>query len=84
MRYERILKVPALGGDRIVVAEWKASVGDRVTPSSELLILETDKVTYSMEADAEGVLKEIRVPQGLEVHEGDILGILEVEEPDYD
>lgn len=84
MRRDRILRVPALGGDRIVVVEWKASPGDRIAKSEELVILETDKVTFSVEAESDAMLKEVRAPQGTEVREGDILGVLEVEEDSSD
>jgi pyruvate/2-oxoglutarate dehydrogenase complex dihydrolipoamide acyltransferase (E2) component len=80
MRRECVLRVPPLGGDRIIVAEWKASPGDRVSPPSELVVLETDKVTFSMEAETNAILKEIRLPAGSEAHEGDILGILDIDE----
>ncbi|MHA2620277.1 MAG: lipoyl domain-containing protein [bacterium JZ-2024 1] len=79
MRCEHYLRVPAIGGDPIVVVEWMVAPGSPLTKATELVILETDKVTYSVEAEMDGVLKEIRAPNGSFVREGDILGVLEVD-----
>jgi pyruvate dehydrogenase E2 component (dihydrolipoamide acetyltransferase) len=46
------------------IVEWKKSVGDSVHKGDTLYILETDKVTLGVEADKDGILTKILIPEG--------------------
>src|SRR5687767_13743895 len=46
------------------IVRWLKSEGDQVAKGEPLFELDTDKVTQEVEADAEGVLLKIVVPEG--------------------
>lgn len=73
------IKVPALGESvsEATVAKWFKAAGDAVKKDEILVELETDKVTLEVNADADGVLKEIKVQEGDSVEVGALLGVLE-------
>jgi 2-oxoglutarate dehydrogenase E2 component (dihydrolipoamide succinyltransferase) len=72
------IKVPEVGESvqEAVLAEWYARSGDRVRKDQILFLLETDKVTLEIWAEADGVL-EILVPTGETVAVGAVVGTLE-------
>lgn len=41
------------------IAEWMASDGQRVTPGEILMLIETDKVEYELEAEAAGIVHRL-------------------------
>ncbi|MEJ2476579.1 MAG: biotin/lipoyl-binding protein [Desulfobacterales bacterium] len=59
------IKVPSVGESvtEAVLAQWFKKDGDRVQKGEALFVIETDKVTLEVEAEAEGVLK-ISVEEG--------------------
>lgn len=71
-----IIGLPALGhtAEGGTVREWLKSVGDTVTRSEPVVVVESDKVSLEIEAPATGVLLEISVPVGTEVPTGTVLG----------
>ena len=73
------IKVPPLPesiSDATLVA-WHKSVGESVARDENLVDLETDKVVLEVPAPADGVIKEIRVEDGVTVTAGDVLAVLE-------
>lgn len=50
------IKVPKRGmtNTAILVAEWKAKEGESVEKGSEIVILEAEKITYTIEAEISG------------------------------
>jgi pyruvate dehydrogenase E2 component (dihydrolipoamide acetyltransferase) len=46
------------------IVEWKKNVGDPIHKGETLFIIETDKVTLGVEADEDGVLTKILIPEG--------------------
>ena len=72
------IKVPALGESvtEATVARWLKKPGEAVAMDDPLVELETDKVTLEVNANAPGVLAEIRVPEGSNVAVGSVLGII--------
>jgi pyruvate dehydrogenase E2 component (dihydrolipoamide acetyltransferase) len=56
------------------VSEWKANPGEKVRAGDVLLVIETDKVAYDVEAEHDGVLLDIAVPVGATVAVGTPLG----------
>jgi len=60
------IKLPRLGQgmEAGTIVRWLKSEGDQVAKGEPLFELDTDKVTQEVEADAEGVLLKIIVPEG--------------------
>jgi pyruvate dehydrogenase E2 component (dihydrolipoamide acetyltransferase) len=87
------VKLPRLGQgmESGTIVRWLKQVGERVAKGEPLYELDTDKVTQEVEADADGTLLAILVPEG-EVAVGtpiavigaegeDIAGLLEPQRP---
>jgi 2-oxoglutarate dehydrogenase E2 component (dihydrolipoamide succinyltransferase) len=83
------IKVPSVGESvtEATLAQWYKKDGDLVGNSEPLFVLETDKVTLEIEAEADGVLS-IRVSEGETVAIGTVVGTIDtaaapevVEEP---
>lgn len=55
---------------------WRVKVGDRVAEGDVLAEIETDKATIEIEADRDGVIKELKVVEGQPVAMGEILATL--------
>ncbi len=72
------IKVPSVGESvqEAVLAQWFKQDGDRVRRDEPLFVLETDKVTLEMAAEADGIL-HIRVPEGETVLIGAVVGSIE-------
>ncbi|MFC1919754.1 dihydrolipoamide acetyltransferase family protein [Chloroflexota bacterium] len=69
-----------MGTQPLLLVEWKAQEGDWVEKGSLVLIVETEKVTYAIEADTSGFL-HILIEEGMESPIGSIAGfIAETEE----
>lgn len=56
---------------------WRKAVGDAVARDEILVDLETDKVVLEISAPVAGILSEILIPQGDEVHVGQVIARLE-------
>ena len=72
------IKVPEVGESirEAVLAQWYKRDGERVGKGDILFLIETDKVTLEIVAEADGVLT-ILVPQGQTVAVGAVVGSLE-------
>jgi pyruvate dehydrogenase E2 component (dihydrolipoamide acetyltransferase) len=71
--------VPDIGTDDAVeVIELSVSVGDDVEEGDTLLVLESDKASMEIPADASGKVLEIAVAVGASLKQGDLIGVLEV------
>jgi 2-oxoglutarate dehydrogenase E2 component (dihydrolipoamide succinyltransferase) len=72
------IKVPSVGESvtEAVLAQWFKKDGDRVQKGEALFVIETDKVTLEVEAEAEGVLK-ISVEEGETVAIGAVVGTID-------
>jgi pyruvate dehydrogenase E2 component (dihydrolipoamide acetyltransferase) len=77
------VKLPRLGQgmESGTIVRWLKSEGDKVAKGEPLFELDTDKVTQEVEADAEGVLLKIVVPEG-EADVGTTIGVLGSEDED--
>lgn len=71
------VKVPKRGmtNTPILVAEWGAKEGESVKKGSEIVILESEKITHAIEAEISGYL-HIIVKEGQEVPIGTVIGII--------
>ncbi len=58
---------------------WKVlvGVGDKVEEGQNVVILESMKMEIHIEAEASGLVKELKVNEGDFVNEGDVLLVLE-------
>ena len=72
------IKVPSVGESvtEAVLAQWFKKDGDQVQKGEALFVIETDKVTLEVEAEAEGVLK-ISTEEGETVSIGAVVGSID-------
>lgn len=72
------IKVPSVGESvtEATLSQWYKKDGDLVGKSEPLFVLETDKVTLEIEAEADGVLS-IRVSEGETVAIGTVVGTID-------
>jgi pyruvate dehydrogenase E2 component (dihydrolipoamide acetyltransferase) len=71
--------VPDIGTDDAVeVIELSVAIGDEVAEGDTLLVLESDKASMEIPADASGKVVEIAVSVGASLKQGDLIGVLEV------
>lgn len=76
------IKIPGVGESvrEAVLAQWLKNDGDTVKKDDPILVIETDKVSLEVAAEADGVL-HIRVPAGTTVPIGTVVATLAVAEP---
>ena len=72
------IKVPALPESvaDAVLQGWQFQKGDFVKAGATLAGLETDKVVLDLPAPCDGILEEIRAPEGTTVKGGDVVAII--------
>jgi 2-oxoglutarate dehydrogenase E2 component (dihydrolipoamide succinyltransferase) len=72
------IKIPNVGESvqEAVLVEWYKNDGDTVQKDDPIFVVETDKVTLEIVAEASGVLK-IRISQGETVAIGTVVGIID-------
>jgi biotin carboxyl carrier protein len=68
-----IIKSPLPG----VVLDIYVKVGDHVKQGQHIVLLEAMKMENNIDADKEGVVKEVRVQRNNSVMEGDVLVVIE-------
>lgn len=74
------IRVPDIGDfDKVPVIEVLVAEGDSIEKEQSLVTLESDKATMEVPASSAGKLVELKVKEGDEVSEGDVIGIIEVE-----
>jgi len=75
------IRVPDIGDfDKVPVIELLVAEGDMIEEEQSLVTLESDKATMEVPASKGGKLVELKVKEGDEVSEGDVLGLVEAEE----
>jgi 2-oxoglutarate dehydrogenase E2 component (dihydrolipoamide succinyltransferase) len=72
------IKVPSVGESvtEALLAQWFKADGDPVKNEEPLFVLETDKITLEVVAEADGILS-IKVPEGETVAIGAVVGTLD-------
>ena len=72
--------VPQVGEavSEVTLVKWLKGVGDPVKAGEPLFVVDTDKSQMDVEAAEDGVLVEIRSPDGSAVMPLDVVGILDV------
>lgn len=76
-RIEKIL-IPELGEGirKAIVACWHYKIGDRVKAGDDVVELVTDKASFNVAAEGEGILEDILVKEGQEAPIGAVLGLI--------
>jgi len=72
----RVPQLPESVADATLVT-WHKQPGDPIRRDENLADLETDKVVLEVPAPANGVMQEIRVPNGTVVTSGQVLAVIE-------
>ncbi len=69
------VRVPKMGMDttEVVVAGWLVEPGQRVQAGNPLVELESEKVTFGVEAEVSGTLEQVLAPTGSTVAVGQVL-----------
>ena len=69
---------PALGESvtEATIGKWTKKAGDAVKKDEVLVELETDKVSLEVVSPSDGVLSEIKTPDGATVVPGTVLGVV--------
>lgn len=73
------IRIPKLGMDTLEcdIKAWLVKVGDRVSPGTALLEVETEKADVVIEAEVAGVVSEITAPAGQTVPVGSVVGLID-------
>ncbi len=74
---EKIL-IPELGEGirKAIVACWHYKTGDRVKEGDDVVELVTDKASFNVAAEGDGILGDILVKEGHEAAIGAVLGLI--------
>ncbi len=79
MSNKKEIRVPDIGDfDKVPVIEILVSEGDQIEAEQSLVTLESDKATMEVPSPSAGKLIELKVKEGDEVSEGDVIGVVEV------
>ena len=73
MTYDLLMPKLGLTMTEGSISEWKVKPGEPVRAGDVLLVIETDKASSDIEAEADGVLEEIVVAEGETVAVGTLL-----------
>ncbi|MGY6587730.1 MAG: dihydrolipoyllysine-residue acetyltransferase [Wenzhouxiangella sp.] len=85
MSKQQEIRVPDIGDfDKVPVIEILVAVGDEVEQEQSLVTLESDKATMEVPASTAGKVVELKVKEGDEVGEGDVIAIVETAGDDDD
>ena len=75
------IKVPDIGDfDKVPVIEVLVSKGDAIDKEQSLITLESDKATMEVPSTHAGTVAEVKVAEGDEVGEGDVIVVLQAED----
>jgi len=75
------IQVPDIGDfDQVPVIEILVQQGEMVEAEQSLVTLESDKATMEVPSPVAGKLLELKVAEGDEVSEGDLIAVIEVEQ----
>jgi 2-oxoglutarate dehydrogenase E2 component (dihydrolipoamide succinyltransferase) len=73
------LKVPAVGESisEVEIGGWLKSEGDRAEKDENLVVIETDKVTFELPAPVSGVVTKVLKQKGEPAAVGEVIGYME-------
>src|SRR6056297_3561631 len=79
MANRKEIRVPDIGDfEKVPVVEVLVSEGEAIDKEQGLITLESDKATIEVPSPEAGTLVELRVSQGENLSEGDVIGVVEV------
>ena len=79
MSNHKEIRVPDIGDfDKVPVIEILVSEGDEIEAEQSLVTLESDKATMEVPSSSAGKVVELKVKEGDEVGEGDVIAVVEV------
>jgi dihydrolipoamide dehydrogenase len=79
MSNHKEIRVPAIGDfDKVPVIEILVSEGDEIEAEQSLVTLESDKATMEVPSSSAGKVVALKVKEGDEVGEGDVIAVVEV------
>ncbi len=76
MPHEVVMPALGMAQDTGVIVAWRKAVGDAVAEGDVLMEVETDKAVMEVEAQASGVVSELRVGAGEEVPVGSTVAVI--------
>ena len=76
MPHEVIMPALGMAQDSGAVVAWHKAVGDTVATGDVLLEVETDKAVMEIEAQADGILTELRAGEGTDVPVGQVIALI--------
>ena len=73
------IRIPKLGMDTTdcEIQQWLVKLGDHVSPSTPVLEVESEKAVITIEAGAEGTVRELRAQPGQTVAVGSVVGLID-------
>ena len=73
------LKIPTVGESitEVEVGEWLKSEGDQAEKDEDLVVIETEKVTFELPAPVSGVVTRILKQKGEAAAVGEVIGYME-------
>ena len=75
------IKVPDIGDfDAVEVIEVLVAEGDTVEKEQALITLESDKATLEVPSTVAGKITELKISEGDNVSEGDVIAMVEAED----
>ena len=79
MSKKQEIRVPDIGDfDKVPVIEILVAEGDEIEAEQSLVTLESDKATMEVPSSSAGKVVEVKVKEGDEVGEGDVIAVVEV------
>jgi pyruvate dehydrogenase E2 component (dihydrolipoamide acetyltransferase) len=81
MRFEMKMPDLATTESEIRIARWLIEPGQKIERGQPLVEVETDKATMEVESIASGVLAEVRAAANDSVSVGQVIAVVEIEEP---
>ena len=79
MSNKKEIRVPDIGDfDKVPVIEVLVAEGDEIEAEQSLVTLESDKATMEVPSSSAGKVVELKVAEGDEVGEGDVIAVVEV------
>jgi len=79
------VRLPKLG-DQIVdaeIIEWVAAEGDKVAEHQVIAVLETEKSSYDLESEFQGILHIVKQASDEKVKAGELIAIIADSEEEY-
>ena len=82
MKYEITLPAVAQIEGRASVGRWRKEIGDIIHKGEIVLTIETNTMVLEIESEFEGMLGEIFQETGADIGPGEVLGIIEDDQPE--